>query len=190
MPSSRNGSRNGVPSSRNGSRNGVPAGMAAGMGCQAAGMGCQAAGMGCQAAGMGCQAAGMPHGVASSRNGVPSSLPHRLFFVGALACADNLVLLAPSAKAMRCMLRICEEYAAQFKVVFNFNASKSKCLCCHPNGTTKHATQAASLCIPSFMIGSQLIEFVGKWPHLGNIITNDCIDTDDILAKKSYWTNQ
>jgi Reverse transcriptase (RNA-dependent DNA polymerase) len=46
------------------------------------------------------------------------------FFVGALVYADDLVLLAPSASAMRCILRICDEYAAQFKVVFN--ASKSK----------------------------------------------------------------
>jgi len=108
------------------------------------------------------------------------------FFVGALAYADDLVLLAPSANAMRCMLRICDEYAAQFKVVFN--ASKSKCLCCHPNGTPKHATQAA--CLPFFLIGSQQIEFVDKWPHLGHIITNDCIDTDDILAKRSSLIGQ
>jgi len=108
------------------------------------------------------------------------------FFVGALAYADDLVLLAPSANAMRCMLRICDEYAAQFKVVLN--ASKSKCLCCHPNGTTKHATQAA--CSPCFLIGSQQIEFVDKWPHLGHIITNDCIDTDDILAKRSSLIGQ
>ena len=69
-----------------------------------------------------------------------------------------------------------------------FNASKSKCLCCHHNGTTKHATQAA--CLPSFLIGSQPIEFVDKWPHLGHIITNDCIDTDDILTKKSSVVGQ
>jgi len=40
------------------------------------------------------------------------------------------------------------------KVVFN--DSKSKCLCCDSNGTTKHATQAACLCTSSFLIGSQL----------------------------------
>ena len=48
------------------------------------------------------------------------------FFVGALAYADDLVLLAPSENAMRHMLRLCDDYAAQFNVVFN--ASKSKCL--------------------------------------------------------------
>jgi len=38
-----------------------------------------------------------------------------------------------------------------------------------PNGTTKHAAQDACLCSPLFLIGSQLIAFVGKWPHLGHI---------------------
>ena len=99
------------------------------------------------------------------------------FFVGIFAYADDLVLMAPSANAMQCMLRICNDYAAQFKVVFN--ASKCKCQCCHPNGTTKHATQAA--CFPSFLLGSQPIEFVEKWPHLCRIVTNDCIDRDDIF---------
>jgi hypothetical protein len=108
------------------------------------------------------------------------------FFVGALAYADDLILLAPSANAMRCMLRICDDYAAQFKVVFN--ASKSKCLCCHPTGTAKHVTQATRF--PSFSIGSQTIEFVDKWPHLGHIITKECVDTDDILAKKSSLIGQ
>ena len=34
-------------------------------------------------------------------------------FVGALAYADDLVLAAPSANAMRHMLQVCDEYAAQ-----------------------------------------------------------------------------
>jgi hypothetical protein len=63
------------------------------------------------------------------------------FFVGALAYADDLVLLAPSASAMRRMLLICDDYAAQFNVVFN--ASKSKCLRCLPTCTAKHVLQVA-----------------------------------------------
>ena len=54
---------------------------------------------------------------------------------------------------------------------------------CTPNGTTKHATQAA--CVPSFLIGSQPIEFVDKWPHLGHNITNDCIERTTYLQKSS-----
>ena len=42
-----------------------------------------------------------------------------LFFAGALAYADDLVLLAPSASAMRSMLNICDVYAVQYNVLFN-----------------------------------------------------------------------
>ena len=108
------------------------------------------------------------------------------FFVGALAYADDLVLLAPSANAMRRMLLICEDYAAQFNVVFN--ASKSKCLRCLPTSIAKHVSQVTRF--PSFSIGSQAIEFVAKWPHLGHIITNEGIDADDIIAKKSSLIGQ
>ena len=38
---------------------------------------------------------------------------------GALAYADDIVLLAPSARAMRLMLKICDEYAEGFDIVFN-----------------------------------------------------------------------
>src|SRR5664279_3319090 len=50
-----------------------------------------------------------------------------LFFVGALAYADDLVLIAPSASAMRRMLQICDEYAVQYNVLFNAEKSKSLC---------------------------------------------------------------
>ena len=50
-------------------------------------------------------------------------------FVGALAYADDLTLLAstPSPHAMRLLLQICEEYGKNFSV--SFNASKSVYVC-------------------------------------------------------------
>jgi hypothetical protein len=59
-------------------------------------------------------------------------------FVGALAYADDLVLIAPSANAMRSMLNVCDEFAAQFNVVFN--ATKSKCIYCIPVGASRHVS--------------------------------------------------
>jgi Reverse transcriptase (RNA-dependent DNA polymerase) len=109
------------------------------------------------------------------------------FFVGALAYADDLVLVAPSSNAMRRMLQICDEYAAQYNVVFN--AKKSKCLHCHPHGIAKQVSRSSFTVLP-FYIGSQVIEFVDKWPHLGHIISNDCADTDDILNKKHGLVGQ
>jgi len=46
-----------------------------------------------------------------------------------LAYADDIVLLAPSANAMRRMLSTCNDYGAEYSVVFN--ALQSKCLNIH-----------------------------------------------------------
>jgi len=47
-------------------------------------------------------------------------------FVDALVYADDIVLVAPSATALRKMLAICEDYAGEYCICFN--AAKSKCL--------------------------------------------------------------
>ena len=86
-----------------------------------------------------------------------------LLFVGALAYADDLVLIAPSASAMRHMLQVCDDYAAQYNILFNATI-KSKCLYCHSVGTPKHGLNSVPH-LP-FYIGSQAIEFVVKWPRL------------------------
>jgi len=48
------------------------------------------------------------------------------YYVGVLAYADDIVLLAPSPAAMCRMLQICDEYANEHSTVFN--GSKSKCI--------------------------------------------------------------
>jgi len=42
-----------------------------------------------------------------------------LNFVGALAYADDIVLLAPTPSAMRVLLQICDSYAAEYDINFN-----------------------------------------------------------------------
>jgi len=54
-------------------------------------------------------------------------------FVGALAYADDVVLLAPTPHAMRILLAVCDAYADEYQVVFN--AKKSKCIVCSPQVT-------------------------------------------------------
>jgi hypothetical protein len=46
------------------------------------------------------------------------------FFMGALAYADDLTLLAPTASAMRRMLAICERFVDEFHVTFNVERTK------------------------------------------------------------------
>jgi len=62
--------------------------------------------------------------VALSRAGVGCFVGSN--FVSALVYADDIVLLAPSASALRMMLEICDNYAKEYSV--SFYASKSKCL--------------------------------------------------------------
>jgi len=47
-------------------------------------------------------------------------------FVGALAYADDIVLIAPTPSAMRQLLTICDIYAAEYDITFNANKSKLK----------------------------------------------------------------
>ena len=104
-------------------------------------------------------------------------------FVGALAYADDVVLLAPSANAMRRMLLLCEEYADEYSV--KFNASKSKCLVIQPR-LSRRSTDNLSFCIDG-----NNIETVTQWPHLGHIITNKCDDDDaDIMNRRNCLVAQ
>jgi len=57
-------------------------------------------------------------------------------YVGELGYANDIVLLAPSASALRMMLVICDNYAKDYSI--SFNGSKSKCLVILPaNGRCK-----------------------------------------------------
>jgi len=40
-------------------------------------------------------------------------------FLGALTCADDIVLLAPNQTAMRNMLTLCDKFASDYHVVLN-----------------------------------------------------------------------
>jgi len=42
-------------------------------------------------------------------------------FTGIVAYADDIALLTPTPQAMRCMLSICEKYAAEFGVMLVYS---------------------------------------------------------------------
>ena len=79
-------------------------------------------------------------------------------FVGALAYADDIVLLAPSAFALRKMLAICDSYANDYHIVFN--SKKSKCLVLFPS-TRRFLYDSLKSC--TFYIGDKPIEFVDSF---------------------------
>jgi len=72
-------------------------------------------------------------------------------FVGALAYADDIVLLAPSANAMRRMLLYCDSYASEYNITFN--ASKSKCIRFCPKGYHRKIHG----CTPVFCVCSRAV---------------------------------
>jgi len=85
-------------------------------------------------------------------------------FLGAFAYADDLILLAPTLHATKSMLRVCEQYANEFNILFN--ATKSKLIIRSKNVISCSDFKP----VVSFMNGN--IEVVQSDKHLGNIIGN------------------
>lgn len=109
------------------------------------------------------------------------------WFVGALAYADDIVLLTPSARAMRKMLSICDEFAINYSM--KFNANKSKCLMFRPNRLTQGG-KISTAESPVFEIGGIIIENVDRWTHLGHVINIYLTDDDDILSRRNCLIGQ
>ena len=96
----------------------------------------------------------------------------------------DIVLLASTARAMRKLLSLCNEFASGFNVLFN--AKNSKCLYIRPKEYNK-----SNCCLKTmFNIGGNANEFVRQWPHLGNLINDICDDKDDILKKRNTMCGQ
>ena len=107
-------------------------------------------------------------------------------FVGVLAYADDVVLLAPSPSAMRNMLALCDEFANEYSVAFN--ANKSKCLVVQPR--QNRGLPLLNLPTLNFRVGGNDIEIVSEWPHLGHIISSHCLDDGDIFHRRNCMIGQ
>ena len=95
-------------------------------------------------------------------------------YVGALAYADDLTLLAPTLRAMHLMLQICDEYSNDF--CMSFNATKSVSL---------HIGKRKLCADLHFSINGSKIEFVSSVTHLGHIIEDNLEDKSDISSKRN-----
>jgi len=105
-------------------------------------------------------------------------------FVGVLAHADDLLLLAPSPNATRNMLKICDEFGEQYPVIFN--AFKSKCLLCLSSNRSCRLPYATT---PVLYIGGNVIEFVNEWSHLGHVLLTSGDDMHDIESQQYRCTD-
>jgi len=109
------------------------------------------------------------------------------WFVGALAYADDIVLMALTATAVRRMLAVCDEFAVKLDV--RFNASKSKCMFIRPRKSYK-SHKHTRLVMPDLSIGGNNVEFVEKWPHLGHMISLNLSDDDDVSLRRQSLIGQ
>ena len=106
-------------------------------------------------------------------------------FAGALAYADDIVLIAPTATALRKLLIICDEYANDYSI--SFNAAKTKCLVAVPS-SCRALFDGLHDCV--FRIGNKPIEFVNSFCHLGHLINSELSDDEDIIKRTNNFIGQ
>ena len=104
-------------------------------------------------------------------------------FTGALAYADDIVLICPSPYAMRRLLSLWDLFAANIK----FNASKSKFLVIIPK-CLRSVYKNVESCL--FSIGGHPLECATTYCPLGHIITSQSDDSDDISNRRNHFIGQ
>ena len=92
-------------------------------------------------------------------------------FAGALCYADNLVLLAPCASALRRMLSICSYYARDHGLLFN--PCKTQLIC--------FLSTKSCLFLPSIAFNNTVLTYSNEVIHLGHVLSFDLNDGPDIL---------
>ena len=97
----------------------------------------------------------------------------------------SIVLVAPSASALRKMLSICDNNTRNYSI--SFNASKSKRLVDLPSSR-------CSLCdyINNFtvFVGGKAIEYVDSFARLGHGISSQLSDSADIINRRNNFVDQ
>ena len=98
-------------------------------------------------------------------------------FVWALAYADDITLLAPCKSALSILIRVCENYAAGYDIMFN--GDKSKLL---------FFKGRSSVMMPSeIMVNGQIVGVSEKAVHLGHTISTTDRDCITLAAKNNFW---
>ena len=96
-----------------------------------------------------------------------------------LGYADDVTVLTPSVKSLQSILYICEEFAKEYNVLFN--CKKTVCMRVGSQGRPPERTVTLN--------GTNLT-WEKKVKHLGNIVTHDLRDSDDINLKKGVFVSQ
>ena len=86
-----------------------------------------------------------------------------------------MALLTPSIQALQELLHTCEDFADEYNV--KFNANKTMCMCI---GSSGHLPRRRVTLHGSHIAWSASVK------HLGNNITQNLSDSNDIRAKKEF----
>ena len=87
-------------------------------------------------------------------------------FAGALSYADDIVLLAPCASSLRCMLGICQSFVSSHGLIFN--ASKTQTICFRLSQKSNFT--------PSIFFDNTKLMFVDEVSHLAHIVPTSMIN--------------
>ena len=98
-----------------------------------------------------------------------------------LAYADDIALLAPTVRAMRHMLKLCNDYANAFSIVFN--ATESKCVIVKPPTMCAYTE-------PNLYTDGNRIEIVNGWPHVGQLSIVSVTTVTQFLTGVVAWLDR
>lgn len=107
-------------------------------------------------------------------------------FINVLAYADDLVLLAPSWRALQSLLDLLLLNIVAINITCNVN--KSVCMVFNPRNRTKIVAKV----FPQLHLGDCQLQFVPVFKYLGHMICNDLSDDCDIkreIRSMFYRTN-
>jgi hypothetical protein len=105
-------------------------------------------------------------------------------FVGALAYADDVVLLAPTASALCAVLDSCDKYASDYSTLFN--ASKSQCLVVLPGSRPFYTSIYTMGLFPIFLYWEYPHRFCYSFVNFGHVMSQQSrqlTDDNDIFKR-------
>ena len=97
-----------------------------------------------------------------------------LVLVNHLAYADDMILIAPSRRALQVLLNTCSVYAAHHDIIYS--TEKSFCMICWPK-------RFLYKFIPDFFLQNDKLDFVNEYKYLG-VLFNDKINDDAEICKR------
>jgi len=95
-------------------------------------------------------------------------------YMGVLGYADDVTLLAPTAHALKAMLRICEDFGREFSLTYN--AKKTVCIHFKSRGVKCHT--------PNVSLNNTELQWLSTVKHLGNLVSQNLKEDQEIQAKQ------